>query len=51
MCPGVVKFWNELKQKEADQFTFFEFVDQYEEVVLSTRGTFLGMGIAVSKSL
>jgi predicted O-methyltransferase YrrM len=50
MCPGVVKFWNELKQKEAAQYSFFEFVDQYDEVVRSTGGTFLGMGIAVSKS-
>ena len=51
MCPGIVQFWNELKQKEADKFTFFEFVDQYEEVVRSTRGTFLGIGIAVSSSM
>jgi hypothetical protein len=50
MCPGVVKFWNELKHAESDEFTFFEFVDQYEEVVRSTGGTFLGMGIAVRRS-
>lgn len=41
-CPGVVKFWNELKTTEKGEF--YEFTDQYEEV----KGTFLGLGVYVS---
>lgn len=40
-CPGVVKFWNELKQTETGDF--FEFTDQYEDV----NGTYLGIGVFI----
>tara|TARA_E500000178_G_scaffold309075_1_gene323121 strand:+ start:628 stop:1386 length:759 start_codon:yes stop_codon:yes gene_type:complete len=45
---GVVKFWNELK-KDKEKYDFFEFKDQYEEVVQKTGSTFLGIGVAIKK--
>jgi hypothetical protein len=44
VCPGVVQFWKEMKQREG--YTFFEFTEQYPDVY----GSFLGIGVAVSKS-
>ncbi len=31
-CPGVIKFWNELKNTENDKYNFFEFTEQYPDV-------------------
>jgi cephalosporin hydroxylase len=42
-CPGVKRFWNELKAEEAAEYTFHEFTDQYSDV----DGSFLGIGVAV----
>ena len=44
---GVVKFWNELKNNK--DYDFFEFKDQYEEVVQKTGNTYLGIGVAIKK--
>lgn len=48
-CGGVVKFWNELKVIEKSNFDFYEFIDQYEDVLRRTRSTHLGIGVAVKK--
>ena len=48
-CPGVVKFWNELKNNENDTYNFFEFIEQYEDVWNNTRRKFLGVGVAIKK--
>jgi hypothetical protein len=48
-CPGVVKFWNDLKLYEKDNYTFHEFTDQYDEVYQRTGQKFLGIGVAVKK--
>jgi cephalosporin hydroxylase len=48
VCPGVVAFWNELKETE-DIYTFYEFTEQYEDVWNSTQQKFLGIGVAVKK--
>ena len=37
VCPGVVKFWNEIKSN----YTHYEFIDQYDSV----NGKFLGIGL------
>lgn len=37
VCPGVVKFWNEIKTK----YKYYEFVNQYDSV----NGNFLGIGL------
>jgi cephalosporin hydroxylase len=42
-CPGVSRFWNELKADESSEYTFHEFTDQYPDVA----GSFLGIGVAV----
>jgi cephalosporin hydroxylase len=48
-CPGVVRFWNELKQTETD-CDFYEFVDQYQEVFDRTGGKkYLGIGVMIKK--
>ena len=39
VCPGVVSFWNEIKQ----YYPHFEFIDQYDSV----NGEFLGIGLIV----
>lgn len=47
--PGVIKVWEEIKTQHADEFDFFEFVEQYDEVVQKTGKTWLGIGLAVKK--
>jgi len=49
VCPGVVQFWNELKNSETDTYNFFEFTEQYEDVWKNTRQQFLGIGVAIKK--
>lgn len=46
VCPGVVKYWTELKHEYNNIFNFYEFIDQYESVA----GSFLGIGCAVKKT-
>jgi cephalosporin hydroxylase len=48
-CPGVVKFWNELKSTENQTYDFFEFIEQYDDVWNNTRQKFLGIGVAIQK--
>jgi cephalosporin hydroxylase len=48
-CPGVVKFWNELKINENDNFNFFEFTEQYDDVWVNTHKKFLGIGVMIKK--
>jgi hypothetical protein len=48
-CPGVVQFWNELKEKENETFNFFEFTEQYDDVWQTTGQKFLGIGVAIKK--
>jgi len=49
VCPGVVQFWNELKNNEKNTYNFFEFTEQYEDVWNDTRQKFLGIGVAIKK--
>lgn len=49
VCPGVVQFWNELKNNESDTYDFFEFTEQYEDVWNKTHQKFLGIGVAIKK--
>lgn len=48
-CPGVAKFWMEMKARLADEFDFTEFLDQYLEVHPGGWFAYLGMGVAVRK--
>lgn len=47
VCPGVVRFWNELKSTESETYRFFEFTEQYDEVWNKTHQKFLGIGVAI----
>jgi cephalosporin hydroxylase len=49
VCPGVVKFWNELKKNKNDIYNFYEFTEQYPDVWKNTNQTFLGIGVAIKK--
>jgi cephalosporin hydroxylase len=49
VCPGVVQFWNELKNNEKNTYNFFEFTEQYQDVWNDTRQNFLGIGVAIKK--
>ena len=49
VCPGVVQFWNELKNNESDKYDFFEFTEQYQDVWNDTHQRFLGIGVAIKK--
>jgi cephalosporin hydroxylase len=51
VCPGVVQFWNELKNNENDTYDFFEFTEQYEDVWNDTQQHFLGIGVAIKKNI
>lgn len=44
-CPGVIQYWQELKNKVSDTHNVYEFIDQYDSV----NGTFLGIGCIVKK--
>lgn len=50
-CPGVVKVWNEVKEKYAEKYKFFEYTDQYKSVYQRTQQKFLGIGMAVRKKI
>lgn len=49
-CPGVEQFWNELKMRESDKYDFYEFTEQYDEVMQETGKRFLGIGVAIKKA-
>ena len=49
VCPGVVNFWNELKNTENDKYNFVEFIEQYPDVWNNTGQKFLGIGVAIKK--
>jgi methyltransferase family protein len=49
--PTVNKVWTEIQSDHAGRFDFFEFTDQYDEVVRRSGRTWLGLGVAVDKSL
>jgi cephalosporin hydroxylase len=49
VCPGVVQFWNELKNNEGEKYNFFEFTEQYDDVWKNTHRRFLGIGVAIKK--
>lgn len=44
-CPGVKKYWEEIKSTKVGEYNFYEFIDQYDSVV----GNYLGIGVAVRK--
>ena len=46
-CYGVIQFWNELKHYESNNYTFYEFKDQYEDVFQRTGKKYLGIGVMV----
>lgn len=45
VCPGVKKYWEEIKNTKAVEYNFYEFIDQYDSVA----GNYLGIGVAVRK--
>lgn len=47
-CPGVVRFWNELKIAEPNN-EFHEFTGQYPEVLERTGKKYLGIGVMIKK--
>ena len=47
--PGVGKVWTEIKLKYNKLYNFYEFTEQYEDVIKSTNKTWLGIGVAVKK--
>ena len=44
-CPGVGRYWEELKQNNTSTHDFYDFNDQYESV----NGSYLGIGVAIRK--
>jgi hypothetical protein len=49
IAPGVRTVWGEFKSAEAQRFDFFEFDQQYDEVVRRTGRTWQGLGVAVER--
>ena len=50
-CMGVNQFWNELREAASDEFVFYEFTDQYAEVYKTCERAYLGIGVAIKKSV
>lgn len=48
-CPGVVRFWLELKQAGASEYEFHEFTGQYTEVFERQHRSYFGIGVAIQK--
>ena len=48
-CPGVREVWRELRADAVEERDFFEFTDQYDEIVERNGSPALGLGIAVRK--
>lgn len=48
-CEGVQRVWQEMKSDWADGWEFFEFTEQYDEVVRNFGAPVLGLGVAVRK--
>ena len=51
VCPGVRQFWNELKSTEREYYSFYEYTEQYPEVRERTGNSYLGIGVAVHRSV
>ena len=49
MCPGVPAVWQRFRDSEADDWTFHEFTDQYDDALARTGSTYLGIGMAVRR--
>ena len=47
--PGVIKVWRDIKEQEKISFDFFEYTDQYDEVVNRRDELLLGTGVAIRK--
>jgi hypothetical protein len=51
LCGDVMTFWNNLKATEYKEFDFYEFIEQYEDVVAITGQRHMGIGVAVKRVL
>jgi cephalosporin hydroxylase len=49
-CPAVKKLWQEIKTNFNAEYNFFEFTDQYDNVLKKENRSYLGFGMAVRKS-
>jgi precorrin-6B methylase 2 len=49
-CFGVIQFWNELKYYESNNYTFYEFKDQYNDVFQKTGKKYLGIGVMIKNN-
>jgi hypothetical protein len=50
-CPGVCEAWEEAQKTLAEEFDFFSFCDQYDNVRRDDGERFLGIGVCVRKSM
>lgn len=50
LCPAVTDFWCELKNKEFKEYDFYEFIEQYDDVVSRTGQRHMGIGVAVKRN-
>ena len=51
-CKDVVRFWNSFKINEKNNYDFFEFVEQYNEIPRKfPNQKWLGIGVAIKKSI
>jgi hypothetical protein len=48
-CRGVCRVWNYVKNTYPDEYQFFEYTEQYENVLRRTGRVFMGIGMAVKK--
>lgn len=48
-CPGVIKYWEEIKEINKNTHNFYEFIDQYTEVNERMGMKYLGIGVCIRK--
>jgi hypothetical protein len=48
-CPGVIQYWEEIKEINKNTHNFYEFTDQYEEVKERMGRKYLGIGVSIKK--
>ena len=51
LSPGVAAVWSEIRERHAGEYEFHEFTRQYESVRAREGRTFLGLGVAVPRSV
>lgn len=51
LCPDIMVYWNELKNTMYEKYDFYEFIEQYTDVVQRTKQRHMGIGVMVQRGI